>query len=366
MFKKMEAPGVSSVGLAIGLSLLFGSQDMSAQAVSRLRSERCDGCRLQMQRVFELPANTQIPGVIKDVILVDSLIILSIAGPNEPPIAVDLETGRVRSWGRAGHGPGEFIGPLSLGRTGSRVVVYDPGNARFSVHTIEGSVVREVGGVALPLLDFAMLPGLRFVVNADIRTPQQAGLPLHLVDSTGSIVRSFGLAEPRLELGLDDQMVRRLTTGSQLWSAPAREYRLSRHSIGDGGTDTFERQARWFRKDRGATIPDAREPPATTIADIWEDPEGRVWVLVTVPDRRWRESLETFEFRGQGFVRFTDVDRYVDTIIEVIDPSSRRVLHSARSDRFLASFVGNYHVAALKFDEHSPPLSLWRLTLTTP
>src|SRR5690606_18121351 len=45
--------------------------------------------------------------------------------------------------GRKGGGPGEFVMPRRLYRVGrDSLMIYDYGNARFSIHTLDGTFVR--------------------------------------------------------------------------------------------------------------------------------------------------------------------------------------------------------------------------------
>jgi hypothetical protein len=69
--------------------------------------------------------------------------------------------------------------------------------------------------------------------------------------------------------------------------------------------------------------------------------------------------------RGR-FYRLTDFARAFDTIIEVIDPTEKRLIASARFDAYLTNFVGLG--TALGFREDAigvPALDLWEVRLNT-
>lgn len=84
----------------------------------------------------------QLYGAISSVRLDDGRIVVLNAGSHELRI-YDADGRILGAVGREGEGPGEFRSPVRLYRLGrDSVMVYDRGNARFSVHTVDGTFVR--------------------------------------------------------------------------------------------------------------------------------------------------------------------------------------------------------------------------------
>ncbi len=72
-------------------------------------------------------------------------------------------------------------------------------------------------------------------------------------------------------------------------------------------------------------------PPLTIVMPRWIDAVGRVWLVGQIPDRHWQQALRSADSSAQ-FPLPADVDTYHDTIIEVRDLETGRVIAAARFD----------------------------------
>jgi hypothetical protein len=189
-----------------------------------------------------------------------------------------------------------------------------------------------------------MLPDGRTVVNLLVRTPEAIGLPLHLLATNGSLERSFG-SETRGAYrpdfpGMNDRALA-VHTPSQVWAAHQRAYVIELIDVTTGTLrQRIVREAPWLSPTErqaplGATVDIA---PPSRIASIHQDENGRLWILISVADARWRTAVKAGEPRH---VVITDPVKYTDMIIDVIDPARGELIASQRFDDTPPWFVGS-------------------------
>ena len=273
----------------------------------------------------------------------------------------------LRTIGRRGSGPGEFLHIWRMTIQDDQLHVFDADNGRRTILRIpDGKILRE-DKMRWPAINLAVLP-TNVVINANIRTPELAGIPLHRLSQEGEILESFGG---------DDEVFRtdiaysghRVITGSGmdgLWSSPRTEYVLTRWTLSGERLNTIRRNAEWF-KPHARTVdfrPDHAPPPLVT--QIHEDSSGLLWVLISVADDDWRQALTLRRDHPDGPTYVPrDMHSYFDTIVEVLDPATGRLLSSARVDRYITRFADATHLVS--FTESStgaPRAEIWRVEIT--
>lgn len=92
-------------------------------------------------------------------------------------------------------------------------------------------------------------------------------------------------------------------------------------------------------------------------------PATRLWILITVADRKWRRNLRPAR-RGVGATRYepSHPDGIFDTVIEVVDLKRGRLLASQRTSQFLWAFLGDGLVVRDGTGPGGVPrFSIWRL-----
>jgi hypothetical protein len=106
---------------------------------------------------------------------------------------------------------------------------------------------------------------------------------------------------------------------------------------------TVFRNPDWFVRE----VSDAPGPRSVQEAPRI-DADGRLWTVSHVPDPQWRESTSTIrDLRGGRTpgVSEGDLDGYLDSVVEVIDPNTGQLIASSRVDPRL-TFVSNSGYAA--------------------
>lgn len=249
-----------------------------------------------------------------------------------------------RSVGRRGEGPGEFMSVASVSRlAGDTVEAYDFSLQRIVRLTPDFEVVETQrlemvgGGMAM-----TTLPDGSRIMNQRLMTPQSMGLPLHAWDRDGSFVRSFGASPPIEDLRNSDLYFRRLSpaSDSSAWSAHRVRYAIEEWTVDGTMVRELTRDVPWFPPAEHAGFVDATSPPNVELGLIHADRAGRLWVVLQVPDPRWEESLV---MRPDPYGRERLVPgnprQYQDSVIEVIDPETGRIVARARTDHRIRGFV---------------------------
>jgi len=227
-------------------------------------------------------------------------------------------------FGRQGRGPGEFQMIYPLEYAGGRLFAFDGVTRRLTVLTPELQVRRMIP-LPGPPGKAVVLAGDTVLLAGEINTTELIGLPLHLVDTAGRLVRSFGAASAVRRTDRPYATTRRVAAARAggVWSAHFTRYQVERWSTAGVLQEEFHVSTPWFVP--WDTPADGVARP--TIVDLNEDREGYLWVLARVPG----EASAADGARDEAA-------RY-DTIIEVIDTRAARVIASRRVEGELREFA---------------------------
>lgn len=296
----------------------------------------CRDCRIEIAHIVTLGDSTDTATVLPNAagrecmvgkLSTGEYILSGVAGGGF--LSVYDATGKpVRTIGRKGAGPGEFRSPLRVAvGSGDSLYVLDDANSRIQVVSAAGAYAR-----VFPTRDryrsFTLLPGDRLLL---FRLPKSRNDRLfHGFDREGREVMSFGTPlQPDSALDLENWLVAR-APGGRFWTASIWSYELRRWSGPDSLDLAVIRKAEWFPSP-SVFSEDVyvRVPPPPLLLHAWEDDNGRLWTYTAVADPEWRP--------GMG-MRVTPAwqEKVFDTIIEVIDLGSGRLLASHRYPSRLA------------------------------
>jgi hypothetical protein len=231
----------------------------------------------------------------------------------------------------------------------------------------EGALRSEV---AVPPNTHRFLPaGNRTVVNAEVRTPDAVGLPLHVVSSSGSVTTSFGNADPTVLPREGYQWRRRLAPSQRghVWSANPDSYSLELWDTRGRLLRQLVRKSPWW--DSASTGADpglfASEKPRAELIAIWEDSSGLLWTQVKVAAGDWSAlSMDEIAGRRAAPFRLAQYDEFFETVIEVIEPDGGTVLATLRFPGAVGLLLrGNLFAKWQQTGAESYSLRLLRLSL---
>ena len=251
---------------------------------------------------------------------------------------------------------------------GDSLEVHDEGTGRVTVLDAAYRVRRSFA-MDIPMLhDVVRTPSGAFAAAALVPTAEQAGYPLHSFAASGELIRSFGADVALLDPGNRGALRRELapSTGSRFWAAHAAEYEV----------ELFDTTgARLFRLVRDSAQSPLRHRVADSVVDfaprpavtgVREDAEGRLWVLMQVPAPNWREAGRYSKRAVDDTVLVVPqyVDRLFQTVVEVIEPKSGRLVASRQFPSALVSFVDEHSVLGLRQRVDGKwETDIWRLSL---
>jgi hypothetical protein len=212
------------------------------------------------------------------------------------------------------------------------------------------------------------------VLASILLSRDQVGFPLHLLDGNFEITRSFGASDEKFDVRDQLKHARALTLAGpeQVWAAHLFEYVIELWSISGTRVGEIRRTAGWLpdlqpRRPwrRGEPLP----PPRPGITSIQSDADGYVWVLGRVLDENWKPPrLEPVP--GGAMLRAIDDqpdDQNYDTMIEVIDGQTGRLVASMRHAMAFNQFAGSrILVHRDQFEDGRMLISLYDLGLAAP
>ncbi len=278
-----------------------------------------------------------------------------------------------RAVGRRGEGPGEYDVAVWVSVTaGDSLRVADLGLGRITVLHPEHLIPVRTQRIGGPFREIAFLddPLGRYVVAAPVMSRSGIGLPLHLMDEDGTVLRSFGAVSPILDFRDNSKSWRNITVtpDGEVWSSGLTSYVLERWSPETGDRlEVLERGADWFpphERYGGGTLDPSQEPNPGLI-EIHADRAGRLWTASHVAADDWQAAFEDgSDPYGNPARRVYDISRYYDTIVEVISPVDARVVGRARLEGNVLSFPGDGLVATRALEPPGyPVVRVWRIEL---
>jgi len=274
-------------------------------------------------------------------------------------IAVYGQDGRfLRILGREGEGPGELKGIQGIRVTGGDTL-HVLSTGRYTVMLTTGEVISTTSiGVGFINM-FQILEDGRLLIGDIIETPELMGIPVHIYGQDGRRVRSFGSSStgPQGFQYSGGQRAVSYTRANRIWVNPYGQSRLELWDTAGVHVKSFVQNAPWLEPWSRA-VPGApfRVRPKARVIGVHEDSAGRLWVIGRLPERDWRPVEDTRAY-----------ELVYDSVVEVIDPASGKLLASKRferADQLFYYFISEDLVFARRVMENGVPvIDIWRLTL---
>jgi hypothetical protein len=265
--------------------------------------------------------------------------------------------------GRRGAGPGEFEGVVGVHFSrGDTVQVIDWGTSRRSMFTRDLRFVRSHPLAVQPQLRWSVLPDNRILVGSASGTAARAGGGLQLLNADGTRAANRALESALLPATGSPSSLRVFAPyrGDSIWVGDAESYAIS--LLDTRALRTVRRwqgNPAWFAT--ATTDPKVLGAPTPRVASMHTAADGLLWVLIMVPDARWRTVVRA---AGEGHFEVLDYDKYTDAIIEVIRPSTGELVHSQRFDRTPPWFIGDGEAARFEGEDvDDPHFRVYRVTL---
>lgn len=288
-------------------------------------------CSVRLREVLSLGAFDD-PGTISSptrITRLESGEYAVVSWQNGPEVMVFDSAGEYRqSLGRAGEGPGEFLDP-GLGRLRTApdgdLLVLDPSLGRITRLSAAGDALQTVdlGSLAFNFLPLSA-PG-PFVVGAW----GSGSATVQVVDAEGATLVELSAlpGEPWMRslfyFPMDVDPL-----GRVWWAHPTEYVVEARHREDSVTRIRLEGQPRWFLPGPpGPGYP--LDDPYPSVIQTLRVRDDLVWIGTMVADLEWAEYGEPSTFEP------LDLTRLIDTVIEVIDPSTGEMVARAVHDENL-------------------------------
>jgi hypothetical protein len=254
----------------------------------------CNNCRVVLERLVTLhsPDDTTDLSLTATVTTPDRDVWVVAPTADGAHVAFFDSSGRARGLiGTRGAGPGEFARISAVvPATEGDLILFDLVLRRVTKMTVAGDVLWTNPIAYSPSIRPAQMPGSGFLVPAVIGTPEAFGLPLHLADSSGSLLKDFG-AEVVADGAPISSMYRVVSVGpdSGLWSAPLADPVLEKWTADGGLLDTIAFAMDWFPRVAGRPVSDTNaEFPS--IAALHVTNGDLAYILVTTETDAFSDS----------------------------------------------------------------------------
>lgn len=291
-------------------------------------------------------------------------------GRDGPPIAFDSLGRLLRVIGREGGGPGEYRSAevLLLGVSDTLYVI----DRRASRLSVLGPNWQFVKSAPIPDGTFsaARAKDGTLVISAEVNDAARFGRQYHAFDGVGNYLHSFGEQEGGIIPGQTPPLMRWVTpaSGGGIWSASVLgQYVVERWGTRGVRQTSYARQAQWFPRTGTPRYGFTREnPPSPQVVSIAEDDSGRVWIAIRVSDPNWKDHVRWGSPAGGEREQrpvIEDRNRVNDTIIEVIDAMTGKLIASQRFDQQWEQFVGAGRLLAYETREDRTVLHIHTLAL---
>ncbi|MEO5826911.1 MAG: hypothetical protein ABIR59_13555 [Gemmatimonadales bacterium] len=228
--------------------------------------------------------------------------------------------------GTSGDGPGEFREPLFVRfGPGDSLYVFD-GAQRVLVFSPSREYARTIMLPVAPW-DAAVFADGRMVVAS---ATHDHGLPLLVIGADGTVVQEIGGSDSASMATVSPRRIVTAPDGT-IWTMPMTgSWRVEHWDLSGKLLTAHDRAPAWYPIIDAAAVSDMPRP---SVQDAWFDSAGRFWVLGKALDEHWKKGVDRdVDSATDTTTTIDDPDKAHDTIVEVFDVASWKILAEARFD----------------------------------
>lgn len=271
----------------------------------------------------------------------------------------------LRTIGRRGEGPGEFLAIGEIAAVGDSMLVFDVRNRRATMVEVSGQVGRTW---TYPRSITRGKASGGWLLTSGYGRGDSLVMPLHLTSlrEAGSV--DFGAPAP----GIPREFYRiqrfvAWTPEGTIVAVPMLDPTIQTWSSGGELLEEWTLILDWMPPAATQINFTDETPYHPALTDIRVDDDGVLWMLIHVNPPDWAEALGEPTMTADG-PRFPveDIDRFYATRVLAIDLASRRVLGSAVFDETFFRFLEDGSALAYtEMTSDGPQLSVWELSLAS-
>jgi hypothetical protein len=309
---------------ALLLTLLPGASPHAMQQPGPRRIEpqapECRTCQIVVTRLATLGQDSTLLGTLSMAIARDRIGRFLVSSTDMSRIAVYDGAGReLHSFGREGSGPGEFRGILEIKIAVDDSIYVSDLARRVSVFAPNHQFVRSFN-FAGQFSRAALLPAGGFISET-----RRGALTEYCRDGKEQASRpvSPGVVQPPNPTcrHCDARSLVAARMPGRFWSWVKNRYEIEQIDLSGVVHQRLVRGVAWFQP----WLSETALVPTPVLSNVREDTTGHLWVTVHLPNPRWVASSGPSRVATAG-----DYDRLYESLLEVIDPNSGRLIASAR------------------------------------
>lgn len=267
-------------------------------------------------------------------------------------IALYDPSGRfVRTIGRRGGGPGEFeaITRPRFGLGDSLHLIQETG--RYSVFSPS---LEHVRSVTLPSRVFSFALGPAGQIIASSPTASADGqFALQIYSPSGGRLSAFDPVE-----GTSGAALRRYVASSpegSVWTLRSDRYEVHAYSASGVLQAVFRAERDWISGEPLPTRLESGTRPPGQMGGVAVDDAGLVWIFAVVPDANWRPLRPEAGPPNPSAI--------YDTIIEVFDPQSGRIIAHGRMDHMVFPLRPGQVYAVVEQPDGDYRVQIWNVSV---
>ena len=348
-----------ATGLGASLSAL-GSVVAAQPAMVTLPAEpTCRTCTIELTKVATLgrPTDSVLLGQVVGFIAVNSRGEFFAPASSQFQVAIYDSLGRLtQAFGKRGPGPGEFrwITDIRIGPADSILIADQRNNLQWFTPDL-----RYHRGVRVPNPGSF---GLALVQDDGTIIMQMRNDRLIVISPTGAVRDTIRSTSATPAGRCAECEIRRLAPAAgagRFWSTIANRYEIELLDSAGKVLRTLSRRPGWFAPwDFVRVTPGSeRQPPLPRMGKVREDPDGLLWVAVTVADAQWT-------YVPPGVFTHTADNRETDVMLAVIDPKTGELLAERRLPGAIG-FIGRGDLVFTATDHEDGYVlaDIWRVRL---
>jgi hypothetical protein len=353
----MKSALPKTCGLVIA-SLILATTAGNAQQRIRLPNQpTCADCKIKLKPAVRLGSDEDPAGFAQTIVIAansrNQYVVSSLTFDGQ--LFVYGPDGKfIRTIGHQGHGPGEFSTPqLMAFDSRDSLHTIDFTGSRYSVFAPNFSFVRSAVVPAMPFALKIHPTGKLVMATVSATRSGRTGLSI-FPQAGGPALASFDVVTPNRAAIEAGRFVSIDATGL-IWSTQRVGYMIRVWDARGREVREITAARPWTSDSIRRHIDYLKEKPDAQISGLEFDASGRLWVFAVVPDAHWAPVKDPAQL---------NMKRGYDTIIEVIDPVTGKLLAQARMDEVVTPFAKGLAQSMIEDANGELRIQIWGLQLT--
>lgn len=238
------------------------------------------------------------------------------------------------------------------------VYTYTPTDSLRHAWTTNGEYIESTRSLGVFFHSSHVVTPGEIVIASTLQSPRTVGYPLHRFTEGGEWLESFGAESPVTSAFEMRRLSRHLLSSrpSTFWTVTKYDYTIENITNAGRLLTTSQRRAEWFNSEEDIVMPNPESPFSPWVQAAIMDNNGHIVTIVLIPGARWQRGFgvpeEPSNAPGRWITPIVDYATVFDSVVEVIDPTTNRLIASQRFDEYFVGFAGHGRIVAYGEDDN--------------